>query len=552
MQSELATGSGQLRKDEKNAAFAHFYNEGAKFHMLGNMLDAESNFSKAYQLTPDNAAVNYMLGKIALSKNETSKAISYAEKAYKGDSQNKYYALLLAKSYEQKLNTEEAIKIYKRILAEIPNSDEHYFDLANLYIYQRNYNEALKTYIKIEEIYGQSLELTRQKQQIYLRENKVDKATEEGEKLMAAFPEDYDIKAAHAEFLYANKKELEAIKLLEEVVKNDPDNPRSHLILADIYNMKGEKAKGNKELELVFQNPEVEITTKLKILENYIRSPKTEDNKALCLNLAQLTVKTHPNDSRAYAALGEAYILAEKKEAAYLQFVKSKNLDDTNYNLWLQLINLDSELNKTDSLIRHSAEALEAFPNQAMLWLYNGTGYSLKKQDMKAIESFEEGKKVAGTNQELKNYFNMHLGDSYNNTKEYIKSDAAFEEVLKVDRNNDHVLNNYSYFLSLRKEKLPLAKEMSEKLVKKYPTESTYLDTHAWVLYMMKDYEGAKKYLEIAVLNSKNGAIVEHYGDVIYQLGNKEKALELWKIAKNLGENSEFIDKKIAEGKLYE
>ncbi len=546
------TVTGQGRKDEKHIAFEHFYNDGVKFYILEKITDAEANFSKAYQLSPDNAAVNYMLGKIALSKNESTKAIAYSEKASKVDPKNKYYALLLAKSYEQKLDAEEGIKVYKKMIAEIPNSDEHYFDLANLYIYQRNYTEALKVYTKIETIFGQSLELTRQKQQIYLRENKLDKAIEEGDKLIKAFPEDNDIKVAQAEFLYTNKKEEDAAKLLGEVIKEDPDNPHSHLILANIYQMKGQPDKANTELLLVFQNPEVEISTKLKILENYIRSPKTDENKKRTMSLAEQIVKAHPSDARSYAAMGEVYLMNDNKGDAWNQFIKSKNIDEHNYNLWVQLITLDSELKQDDSLISHSEKALESFPNQAMLWLYNGTGYLQKKNDKKAIESFEEGKKIAGSNQELSNYFNMHLGDVYNNTKEYAKSDAAYEEVLKFDHNNDHVLNNYSYFLSMRKDKLQEAKEMSEKLVKKYPTEATYLDTHAWVLYMMKDYTGAKKYLETAILNSNNGTIVEHYGDVLYQLGEKEKAIEQWKIAKKMGETSEFIDKKLAEGKLYE
>lgn len=551
-QTEQSSGTGLEKKEEKLLTFEHFYNEGVKFYILSNYADAQTYFEKAYQIAPENAALNYMLGRMALAKNEDTKGISYATKASKADPKNKYYALLLAKAYEQKLNADEAIKVYKRILAEIPGTEEHYFDLANLYIYQRNYGEALKTYNKIEEIYGQSLELTRQKQQIYLRENKLDKAIEEGQNLIKAFPDDNDIKAAHAEFLYTNKKEEEAVKLLEEVVKNEPENPRSHLILADIYQMKGQKEKANEELRLVFQNSEVDINTKLKIMEDFIRSPKTEDNKTTVMKLAEQTVKTHPSDARSYAALGEAYLMADNKKQAWQQFIKSKELDGSNYNLWLQLINLDSELQETDSLISHSEEALEAFPNQSMLWLYNGTGYSSKKDYKKAVDSFEEGKKLAGTNQEMKNYFNIHLGDTYHYTKQYSKSDAAYEEVLKYDRSNDHVLNNYSYFLSLRKDKLQDAKDMSEKLVKKYPAEPTYLDTHAWVLYMMKDYEGAKRYLEIAVLNSNNGTIVEHYGDVLYQLGEKDKAIEQWKRAKKLGETSEFIDKKLAEGKLYE
>ncbi len=550
--TEQSAAVGLEKKEEKLLAFEHFYTDGIKYYILGSYADALANFEKAYQVNPESAALNYMLGKLALAKNEDAKAIAYAAKASKTEPKNKYYALLLAKAYEQKLNADEAIKVYKRMIAEIPGTEEHYFDLANLYIYQRNYGEALKVYNKIEEVYGQSLELTRQKQQIYLRENKLEKAIEEGQNLINLYPEDNDIKAAHAEFLYTNKKEEEAIRLLEEVVKKDPENPRSHLILADIYQMKGQKAKANEELKIVFENPEVDINTKLKIIEDFIRSPKTEDNKTLTMQLAQHTVKTHPSDARAYAALGEAYLMAENKEEAWKQFIKAKNLEGDNYNLWLQLINLDSELQQTDSLIRHTEEALESFPNQALLWLYNGTGYSIKKDYQKAVDAFEEGKKLSGTNQEMKNYFNIHLGDTYHYVKEYAKSDAAYEEVLKFDRNNDHVLNNYSYFLSLRKDKLEVAKDMSEKLVKKYPAEATYLDTHAWVLYMMKDYAGAKRYLEIAILNSDNGTIVEHYGDVLYQLGEKEKAIEQWKRAKKLGETSEFIDKKLAEGKLYE
>ncbi|HVD99650.1 MAG TPA: tetratricopeptide repeat protein [Cytophagaceae bacterium] len=551
-QTEQSAGSGT---EEKLLTFEHYFNEGVKYDILGNFADAQANFEKAYQVEPDNAATNYMLGRLALVKNEDGKAINYASKASKLDPKNKYYALLLAKAYEQKLNADEAIKVYKRMLAEIPGTEEHYFDLANLYIYQRNYGEALKVYNKIEEIYGQSLELTRQKQQIYLRENKLDKAIEEGENLIKNFPDDNDIKAAHAEFLYTNKKEDEAIKLLEQVVKDEPDNPRSHLILADIYQMKGQKAKANEELQIVFKNPEVDINTKLKILEDYIRGPKTEDNITTTKQLAGILVEVHPTDARSYAAMGEAYLMVDSKEGkreAWKQFIRSKNLDGSNFNLWLQLANLDSELQQIDSLIAHTEDALETFPNQAMLWLYNGIGYASKKDYPKAIDSFEEGKKLSGTNQEMKNYFNVQLGDTYHYTKEYNKSDAAYEEALKYDRNNDHVLNNYSYFLSLRKDKLQEAKDMSEKLVKKYPTEATYLDTYAWVLYMLKDYQGAKHYLEIAILNSNNGTIVEHYGDVLYQLGEKDKAIEQWKRAKQLGETSEFLDKKLAEGKLYE
>ena len=95
---------------------------------------------------------------------------------------------------------------------------------------------------------------------------------------------------------------------------------------------------------------------------------------------------------------------------------------------------------------------------------------------------------------------------------------------------------------------------MAASVVERHPTNATYLDTYAWVLYVMKDYKNARTYLEKAIEsnNKVSGTIVEHYGDVLYQLGEKEKAVEQWKKAKSMGENSQQIDKKIATGQLIE
>ena len=207
---------------------------------------------------------------------------------------------------------------------------------------------------------------------------------------------------------------------------------------------------------------------------------------------------------------------------------------------------------QTDSLILHSEKALELFPNQAMLWFYNGTGHLMQKNAAKAVKSLEYGKKLAADNAELQTQFNMQLGDGYQHLKDYPKSEEAYESVLVADPDNTHVLNNYSYYLSLRNQSLNKAKSMSEKLVRQYPKDATYLDTYAWVLYKLKDYNNSRKYLEEAIAIKKDADVLEHYGDVLYQLDEKDKAVEQWIKAKSLGKGSEFIDKKIKDKKLYE
>ena len=86
------------------------------------------------------------------------------------------------------------------------------------------------------------------------------------------------------------------------------------------------------------------------------------------------------------------------------------------------------------------------------------------------------------------------------------------------------------------------------------PGIASYEDTYAWVFYQKGDYDKALEWLERALTSggNNNAVIVEHYGDVLYQLGKVAEAVEQWKKAKELGSETSFIDQKISEQKLYE
>ena len=95
---------------------------------------------------------------------------------------------------------------------------------------------------------------------------------------------------------------------------------------------------------------------------------------------------------------------------------------------------------------------------------------------------------------------------------------------------------------------------MSRKTVDENPKSSTYLDTYAWVLYKKGDYEEAKKWMKIALENDgqDEGVIVEHYGDILFKLNEKDEAIKYWQQAKILGGGSDFLDKKIETKQIYE
>ncbi|MFN6944833.1 MAG: tetratricopeptide repeat protein [Cytophagaceae bacterium] len=547
----LEVQTTEKKESKKQMAESH-YVEGMRQYILQNYSDARTAFEKAYAVHPENAAVNYMLSKIYVAKGNPGIALQYATKAVKNGGKNKYYYLQLAEIYESQQNFPEAIKVMKKMLSEAPNASEHYYDLAALYVYQGNYDEALKNYQKAENIFGKTAELTKQKQQLLLRMNKLAEAITEGENLITEYPEQHEFKIQHIELLYHNNKTEDAIKLGEKIISKQPDYGHAHYVLAGIHLSQSNIDKAYTHLDFVFPNPEVNLDSKLTMIENLKRGSATEQKIERLKKYSAQLIEAHPDDARSFAAAGDVSLVLNDKAKALEYYLQAKELNKSQYALWNQILMLDAEMNNADNLIIHSAEALEVFPNQAMLWLYNGSAYSMKKKYSEAIDALDEGLKLAVNNKDMQTQFQLYLGDAYNGNKEYEKSDAMYQEVLKTDPNNAHALNNFSYFLSLRKEKLSQAKDMSLKLLKKHPNNPNYMDTHAWVLYMMGEYEEAKKILEEAAGLSNNGTIWEHYGDALFKLNDINGAVEKWKKAKELGDTSDLIDKKIKDKKLYE
>ena len=62
-----------------------------------------------------------------------------------------------------------------------------------------------------------------------------------------------------------------------------------------------------------------------------------------------------------------------------------------------------------------------------------------------------------------------------------------------------------------------------------------------------------RKFQDTTNITSNDNAVnYEHYGDILYKLGDKKNAVQKWKKAKQLGGASKFIDQKIKDEKLYE
>src|ERR1035437_1587241 len=552
--TKSACDKGKGLPEEKRIKLEYTFVDAAREKIRGNLENAVVKFTECLKLDPNNDAAMFEIAQILLSQNHPSDALTFAKKAAELNPKNDWYLQLLASVYEKNNQNTEAVKVFQQMIKNSPQKIDNYFDLANAFLLANKAEDAIKTYNKIEELSGITPEVSIEKERIYLKQNKVDKAIDEVQRLIDTDPKETKYIGMLAE-LYQSKNPEKALELYNRILQIEPNNSFVHLSLADYYRTKGEKDKSFNELKIAFANKNLEVETKLRILLSYsnlVSSSKEMMDQAL--ELCKILIDTHPNESKAHAVYGDFLYQMDNFKDAHTQFEEALKLDKQNFDVWKYDLEVDYRLNDFDLMLKESEEAISLFPTQPYVYLYNGVAKSQKDKNEDAIEIFKAGLNLVIDDIDLKERFLVSLGESYNKLKKYTESDEAYDKALELKPKDVYVLNNYSYYLSLRGEKLDKAEAMSKLSNDIKPNTSSYQDTYGWILYKEGKYTDAKVWIQKALDYGgiKNPVILEHMGDILFKLNDTAGAIKFWQDAKAAGKGSEFLDKKIADKKLYE
>lgn len=551
--------SSKLREAE------FYFVEGEKYFILEDYAKALVYYQKSSEIDPNNATVHYKMAEVlAQSQNQEdlSKAVAHAEDALRLEKNNKFFYLLAAGLYANLTRFDKAAQVYETMLREVKGTEEYLYELAAIYQYGEKPEEALRVYSKAEEFFGLNEITAFQKQRLYFEMKKNDLAFLEGEKLLKAFPDEERYAVGLAETVSQAGFKEKGIEYLERFTKENKVAPNACVLLAGLYRDTNQETKARELLLSVFNDPEVEFTSKLIVLSTYngeLNQNKTNrqtdsDKENFALELYARLEKQYPNEPNVLVIGGDLYLTLGRNAESQKKYLQAIEAGTTSFEVWQNLLYLEMQLGQFEEVVKHSEQAMEFFPNQAMVYYFNGIASIRTKKNKEAVRSLEQTKKLAVSNPALTAEVNGLLGDAYNAVKDYEKSDKAYEEALVFNPNNATVLNNYSYYLALRKQNLEKAEKMSSQLIKSNPDNATYLDTYAWVLYVRQKYKDAKKIMEKALATGMVTAThVEHYGDILFKLGDVDGAVTQWEKAKQLlNNNSEVLQKKIANRKVYE
>ena len=207
---------------------------------------------------------------------------------------------------------------------------------------------------------------------------------------------------------------------------------------------------------------------------------------------------------------------------------------------------LDLVMNFCDVVSKHEPELAEPYKQKSIAFFWLG-------QNDEALAVLSRGLRNVRTDADRASIYNLR-GDFYHTLEQRQKMYADYDSTLIYDPDNINVLNNYAYYMSVEGRDLEKALTMSARTLEAEPLNATYLDTYAWILFKMKRYKECLQYMEKALryLEADNPEIYEHYGDVLYMCGEKEKALENWHKAVRMNSQSPTLDRKIREQKYLE
>lgn len=522
--------------------------EAEKHMLLEDYAKATEYYHQSLSYDRRNEAAHYRLAQLCIYGQDNQCAMQHVEEALAIDPANKYFHILMAEIQEISAKPFDAIRARRRVLEIAPSEHTQRYEIARLYIRAGNEKKALRVYDEIEERTGYTEELGRKRQALLFQIKAYSAARREAERLSTAFPQDIHFRLLYVDVLLATG-DLQAAAVYLADLWQAYNKPVIGLALADVYLQNEQWEAAEPLLGTLFGDKTIGLAEKTRLLLPYFERLVAEQPRLVARSLSVL-LAVYSEEEQPYILMGDFHLRSGRMEESLSYYLQAIQRGSADLTLWRNVITFQINLSQHEEALIHLDRAISLYPEQFSLYVMRGDLLSMQGQHKAALRSFERGFYLCDDDV-LGSQIQARMGDSFHALSNDEAADEAYERALTLDENNAHALNNYSYFLALRKQKLVRAKVLARQLISLHKNNPNYLDTYAWVMYADGQYSTALRSLKKAIrLGADDAVIYEHYGDVYYRLGRVEEAVKQWKKAVNMAGASSSIQEKIIQKKL--
>lgn len=515
----------------------------AAFDLLNHCLDINPKAAEAYFLR---ARYLSMLRKDSLALNDLEKAASLQPG-------NAIYQEKVAQFYIGMGNFDKATKAYEQLYANNRDRSDVLNVLVQLYQQQKDYGKMIEAINKMEELEGVDDQFEMAKMNVYEMMGNTRKAYLTLKRLADSHPNDKTFTVMLGNWLMQHKMRKAAYKLFAQTLKEEPDNTYAQSSMYDYYRSSGNDSLARQMMDRILLGKNTPADSRMQFLKQAIQENEQQGGDSMqIIHLLDRVRQVVPKDVQV-AEMRAAYFQMKKMPTAVVDSALMQLLDIAPDNAWARFQLVQSKWATQDwKLVASLAEPGMLYnPDEMVFYYFTGLARFYQEDDKGALDAFQRGTAEINdkSNPDIVSDFYAIMGDIYHSQGEKEKSYAAYDSCLQWKPDHIATLNNYAYFLCTEGGNLKKAEEMSAKAVKAEPTNATYLDTYAWILFCEERYAEAKFYMDATLKNDTDSAVsaavLEHAGDIYMKVGEKEQALEFLQKAIEAGGDKDALTRKM-------
>ena len=545
------------------------YTEGIKRNIIyGDTLQARQLFTKALEQDSTYAPAHYELAGNLLYEN-TDQAIKHARQASELDSTNRWYRQLYGQALLVGRRYAEALPIFEKLVQSERNPD-HYRILAILYDQDKRPFSAIAILDSAERQFGVNPYLGEIKRRLLLSTHQYDRALEEAKKVVESIPYEPDNHIALGEVYALMQKDSLAELSFRRAIEIDPESVMAWAALGEHYHRRGNTRSYLNATYNLFKLKRLPVGEKISIFKHLTANRRFYSDNYPQLDILATTLhNAYPEDKSVTEMFANHLISSGKIDDALLLFKAQIQQENPELDSFTSVMEIESYLNRPDSVKLYLNRALQHFPKDAKLYVRAGFIRLASNELEDALKQYREALKFADTDT-LRSEIWGYIGDIYHQKavngnsmviegsfgtrsknrqerKYMAQCYNCYKKALELFPDNAGVLNNYAYFLSLEERDLEAALAMAERATTQTENNPTYLDTWAWVLHKLGRNDEAKRIMRQAIsLDSTNSADLHiHYGDILAALGEKFMAEIYWRKALDNGYDKESVEQRI-------
>lgn len=359
--------------------------------------------------------------------------------------------------------------------------------------------------------------------------------------LLRNFPQSPEVLSVTGTLEYLTRDTARALELYNAALEIDSLNEESLRSVAHIHIVRGQYPEAIAAYRKLVEQEEIGAVYRRGLAFLLFHDKQFEEAEMILDEL----IEEKPEDSELYYYRALIYSESDRHDQASSEFENALELDSLNEELWKEYCYYHIQEKNAEKASEVVQRYLSVFPESGPAWRFKGYALNMQKKHSEAAEALKKAVEIDSTDF----YAWFELGSALEREKKIEDAAGAFRKVLLLRPDDAAAANYLGYMWAEKGMHLDSAKLLIEKALDKEPENGAYLDSYAWVLYQMGEYDEAYKYMKEAISKLDDDPILfSHLGDILFKLNEYSSAAEAYRKSLDLQSNeAERIREKLSE-----